>query len=161
MSELKTYKVDSFNLDHTKVVAPYVRLAARKIGEKGDVVTKFDVRICQPNKECMNTGALHTIEHIVAECLRDELDGVIDFSPMGCRTGYYLTVWGDRNEEFITNHLIPVFKKVVEWQGEIPAANEVQCGNYRDMDLAGAKKFAKQWLDGIERKGWNPFPNGK
>ena len=161
MSELKTYKVDSFNLDHTKVVAPYVRLAARKIGEKGDVVTKFDVRICQPNKECMNTGALHTIEHSVAECLRDELDGVIDFSPMGCRTGYYLTVWGDRNEEFITNHLIPVFKKVVEWQGEIPAANEVQCGNYRDMDLDGAKKFAKQWLDEIEKKGWNPFPNGK
>lgn len=161
MSELKHYKVDSFNLDHTKVVAPFVRMAARKFGEKGDVVTKFDIRICQPNKESMDTGAVHTIEHIVAECLRDEIDDVIDFSPMGCRTGYYLTVWGDKNEEFIANHLIPVFQKVVDWQGEIPAANEIQCGNYRDMDLEGAKKYAKQWLDGIAKKGWSPFPNQK
>lgn len=157
MAELKKYKVDSFNLDHTKVIAPYVRLAARKTGEKGDVVTKFDVRICQPNKEFMSTGALHTIEHIAAECLRDEIDGVIDFSPMGCRTGYYLTVWGDRDEEYIANHLIPVFEKVAGWNDEIPAANEIQCGNYRDMDLEGAKKFARQWLDGIKAKGWNPF----
>ena len=113
MSELKKYNVDSFNLDHTKVKAPFVRLAARKEGEKGDIVTKFDIRICQPNKEFMPTGAIHTIEHIVAEYIRDEIEGVIDFSPMGCRTGFYFTVWGDRDEEFIAKHLLPVFKKVV------------------------------------------------
>ena len=90
--ELKKYNVDSFNLDHTKVAAPYVRIAARKQGQKGDVVTKFDVRVTQPNKEFMTTGALHTMEHIIAEYLRDEIEGVIDFSPMGCRTGFYLTV---------------------------------------------------------------------
>ncbi len=148
--ELKTYKVDSFNLDHTKIVAPFVRLAAKKQGEKGDIVTKFDIRICQPNKEFMPTGAIHTIEHIVAEYIRDEIDGVIDFSPMGCRTGFYFTVWGDRDEEFIAKHLLPVFKKVIDWEGEIPAANEIQCGYFRDMDLEGAKKYAKKWVDGIE-----------
>ncbi len=156
--ELKKYNVDSFNLDHTKVVAPYVRTAAKKQGEKGDIVTKFDVRVTQPNKEFMTTGALHTMEHIIAEYLRDEINGVIDFSPMGCRTGFYLTVWGDVSEEYIASHLLPVFQKVVEWQGDVPAANEIQCGNYRDMDLEGAKKYARAWVDGIKSKGWSPFP---
>lgn len=159
--ELKKYKVDSFNLDHTKVVAPFVRTAAKKQGINGDIVTKFDVRICQPNKEFMDTGSVHTIEHIVAECLRYEIDNVIDFSPMGCRTGFYLTVWGDIDEESITEHLVPVFQRVVTWEGEIPAANEIQCGNYRDMNLEGAKKYAKKWIDGIAKKGWSPFPNGQ
>lgn len=158
--ELKKYNVDSFNLDHTKVVAPYVRTASQKQGKKGDVVTKFDVRVCQPNKEFMNTGALHTMEHIIAEYLRDEIPGVIDFSPMGCRTGFYLTVWGDVSEEYIAGHLLPVFQKIVDWSGDIPAANEIQCGNYRDMDLDGAKKFAKQWIEGISKKGWKAFPDG-
>ncbi len=157
MAELKKYNVDSFNLDHTKVRAPFVRLAARKVGEKGDVVTKFDIRITQPNAEFMPTGAIHAIEHIVAEYIRDEIDGVIDFSPMGCRTGFYFTVWGDRNEEFIAKHLLPVFKKVVDWQGEIPAANEIQCGNFRDMDLENAKKYASRWVEGIEKDGWQAF----
>lgn len=155
--ELKKYNVDSFNLDHTKVVAPFVRTAAKKVGEKGDVVTKFDIRITQPNKEFMTTGAIHTIEHIVAEYIRDEIEGVIDFSPMGCRTGFYFTVWGDVSEEYIAKHLLVVFRKVIAWEGEIPAANEIQCGNYKDMDLEGAKFFAKKWVDGIESKGWECY----
>lgn len=153
----KKYNVDSFNLDHTKVVAPYVRLAAKKVGEKGDIVTKFDIRICQPNKEFMPTGALHSIEHIVAEYIRDEVEGVIDFSPMGCRTGYYFTVWGDRDEAFIAEHMVNVFKKVVAWEGPVPAATEKECGNYKDQDLEGAKKFAAQFVKGIEEKGWNCY----
>ena len=100
----KKYNVDSFNLDHTKVIAPFVRLAAKKVGEKGDIVTKFDIRFCQPNKEFMSTGAIHTLEHLMAEYIRDEMEGVIDLSPMGCRTGFYFTVWGDRSEEEIANH---------------------------------------------------------
>lgn len=155
MSESKKYNVESFNLDHTKVTAPYVRLASRKAGEKGDVVTKFDIRVCQPNKEFMSTGALHTIEHIVAECVRDEVDGVIDFSPMGCRTGFYFTLWGDKTEAFVAEHMINVFKKVAAWQGEIPAATEKECGNFRDQDLEGAKSWASKWVDGIEKTGFN------
>ena len=71
----KKYNVDSFNLDHTKVTAPFVRLAAKKVGEKGDIVTKFDIRFCQPNKEFMSTGAIHTLEHLMAEYIRDEMEG--------------------------------------------------------------------------------------
>lgn len=153
----KTYNVDSFNLDHTKVVAPFVRLASKKVGEKGDVVSKFDIRICQPNKEFMETGEIHTIEHLVAEYIRDEMPGVIDFSPMGCRTGFYFTVWGDVNEEFITEHLLNVFKKVSVWNNAIPATTEEECGNYKDHNLEGAKKWASKWVKGIEEKGWKCF----
>ena len=74
----KKYKVDSFNLDHTKVTAPFVRVAAKKQGPKGDMVSKFDIRFCQPNKEFLTTGAIHTLEHLIAEYISDEMEGVID-----------------------------------------------------------------------------------
>ena len=153
----KKNNVDSFNLDHTKVTAPFVRLASRKTGEKGDVVSKFDIRFCQPNKEFMPTGAIHTLEHLIAEYIRDEMDNVIDLSPMGCRTGFYFTVFGEQDEEEITKHLLNVLKKVAVWDKEIPATNEIECGNYRDHDLEGAKLYAKKWCDGIEKKGWSAF----
>ncbi|MCR4741921.1 MAG: S-ribosylhomocysteine lyase [Treponema sp.] len=155
----KKYNVDSFNLDHTKVTAPYVRLAARKEGKKGDIVSKYDIRFTQPNKEFMTTGAIHTLEHLIAEYIRDEMEGVIDLSPMGCRTGFYFTIWGQPTEEEVAKHLLNVLKKVSVWDKEIPATTEQECGNYRDHDLEGAKKFAKQWCDGIEKKGWSAFVN--
>lgn len=156
MSE-KKYNVDSFNLDHTKVFAPFVRKAATKIGAKGDVVTKFDIRFTQPNKEFMTTGAIHTLEHLMAEYIRDEMEGVIDLSPMGCRTGFYFTLFGELDEETVANHLLNVLEKVAIWDKPIPATTEPECGNYRDHDLEGAKNFAKQWCDGIKKKGWDAF----
>ena len=153
----KKYNVDSFNLDHTKVKAPFVRVAAKKVGEKGDVVTKFDIRFTQPNKEFMSTGGIHTLEHLMAEYIRDEMEGVIDLSPMGCRTGFYFTVWGDRNEEEIANHLMNVLKKVAVWDKTIPATTEEECGNYKDHNLEDAKAYAQKWVDGITQKGWNVF----
>ena len=54
------------------------------------MVTKFDLRFCQPNHKALSTDALHALEHLLAENLRRQIDGVIDLSPMGCRTGYYV-----------------------------------------------------------------------
>lgn len=160
MSEEKKYNVDSFNLDHTKVTAPFVRVASKKTGKKGDMITKFDIRFCQPNKEFMTTGAIHTLEHLIAEYIRDEIpEDVIDFSPMGCRTGFYFTLWGDYNEETIAKKLVNVLKKVAVWDKPIPATTEVECGNYRDHDLEGAKSYAKRWVEGIESSGWNCYKN--
>lgn len=86
-------EVESFALDHTKVRAPYVRLAGRKpLG--GGVVEKYDLRLAQPNREAIPTASLHTLEHLLAGYLRDHLEGVIDLSPMGCRTGFYLVAEG-------------------------------------------------------------------
>jgi LuxS protein involved in autoinducer AI2 synthesis len=155
--EQKKYNVDSFNLDHTKVTAPFVRLASKKIGPKGDVVTKFDIRFTQPNKEFMPTGAIHTLEHLVAEYIRDEMDGVIDFSPMGCRTGFYFTIFGDHDEAYVAEHMMNVLKKVSVWDKPVPATTEKECGNYKDHDLEGAKKLAARWVEGINRLGWDCY----
>lgn len=153
------YNVESFNLDHTLVHAPYIRVAGRKTGPCGDNITKFDIRLCQPNKAFMGTGALHTIEHIFAETIRDVMDkdSVIDFSPMGCRTGFYLTLFGDLCEKDILSPILEVFEKIASWDKEIPAQSEKECGNYRDMDLPGAKLLARAFVDGIKRKGYSAF----
>jgi S-ribosylhomocysteine lyase len=153
----KKYNVDSFNLDHTKVTAPFVRQAGKKVGPKGDIVTKFDIRFCQPNKEFMTTGTIHTLEHLMAEYIRDEMQGVIDLSPMGCRTGFYFTVFGEYSEEEIAEHLMRVLEKVAVWDKPIPATTEQECGNYRDHDLEGAKRYAKMWCDQIKSKGYSAF----
>lgn len=139
-------KVESFELDHRRVVAPYIRKCGVFVGENGDKVSKFDLRFTQPNKESIPTGALHGLEHLLAGYLREYLDGVIDISPMGCRTGFYLILWGDREASEIKNALEESLKKVLE-ATEIPAANEVQCGNYRDLSLFGAKEYAKYVLE--------------
>ena len=80
-------KVESFKLDHNKVKAPFVRKCCVLDGKMGDKVSKFDLRFLQPNKEAFGTAAMHGLEHLLATYLREELDGLIDLSPMGCRTG--------------------------------------------------------------------------
>ena len=139
-------KVESFELDHRIVKAPYIRKCCLLKGEKGDKVTKFDIRFLQPNKEAFGTAAMHGLEHLLAHELRDKIEGIIDFSPMGCRTGFYLSIWGDRDAEEIKVALESALSDVLN-ATEIPAANEVQCGNYRDLSLFGAKEYAKEALD--------------
>ena len=138
-------KVESFELDHRKVKAPYIRKCCLLNGPKGDSVTKFDIRFLQPNKEAFGTAAMHGLEHLLAYELRNNLEGIIDLSPMGCRTGFYLSIFGDRGtieiKIAIENALNEVLKAT-----EIPAANDIQCGNYRDLSLFGAKEYAKEAL---------------
>lgn len=139
-------QVESFQLDHRKVVAPYIRKAGVLDGAKGDKVTKFDLRFLQPNKEEMPTASIHALEHLLAGFLREHLDNVIDLSPMGCRTGFYLILWGDVEAETVKNALEASLKQVVE-ATEVPAANDLQCGNYRDLSLFGAKEYARYVLE--------------
>ncbi|MGG7056875.1 S-ribosylhomocysteine lyase [Clostridium tertium] len=139
-------KVESFELDHRIVKAPYIRKCCLLEGEKGDKVTKFDIRFLQPNKEAFGTAAMHGLEHLLAHELRSKVDGIIDLSPMGCRTGFYLSIWGDRSPEEIKEALEAALEGVLDAK-EIPAANEIQCGNYRDLSLFGAKEYAKEALE--------------
>ena len=44
----KDVTVESFELDHTIVKAPYVRLISEEVGPKGDIITNFDIRLIQP-----------------------------------------------------------------------------------------------------------------
>ena len=139
-------KVESFKLDHTKVKAPYIRKCCELKGTNGDIVTKFDLRFLQPNEETFGTAAIHGLEHLLATYLRETLDGIIDLSPMGCRTGFYLSVFGDREASEIKVAIENALNKVLK-ATEIPAANDIQCGNYRDLSLFGAKEYAKEALN--------------
>jgi S-ribosylhomocysteine lyase len=139
-------KVESFQLDHRRVKAPYVRRCTVEYGSKGDAVSKFDLRFLQPNVEAFGTAAMHGLEHLLAHEMRQELNGVIDLSPMGCRTGFYLTVWGERSAEEVRDALVAALRRVLD-ATEMPAANEIQCGNYRDLSLFGAKEYARMVLE--------------
>jgi S-ribosylhomocysteine lyase len=140
-------KVESFALDHTKVVAPYVRLAGRYPTPRGDEVRKFDLRLVQPNRQEIPTAALHTLEHLLAGYLRDQLGKqVIDVSPMGCRTGFYLIALGTPSEAEVRRGLLAALEAVVAHRGAIPGCSERECGNYRDHSLPGAQAWAREVL---------------
>ncbi|EAA0193168.1 S-ribosylhomocysteine lyase [Listeria monocytogenes] len=138
--------VESFNLDHTKVKAPFVRLAGTKVGVHGDEIYKYDVRLKQPNKEHMEMPALHSLEHLMAELARNHTDKLVDISPMGCQTGFYVSFINhsdyDDALEIIATTLTDVLAAT-----EVPACNEVQCGWAASHSLEGAKALAAEFLD--------------
>jgi len=137
--------VESFTLDHTKVIAPYVRVAGLERHPQGGVVQKYDLRFLQPNVDAIPTAALHTLEHLLAFGLREELEGIIDISPMGCRTGFYLILWDEREPKTIATALTRVLQRVVD-ATTVPAVSALECGNYRDHSLFSAKEYARQVL---------------
>lgn len=139
-------KVESFSLDHNAVKAPYIRLAGVEVSEEGSRIEKYDIRLIQPNQDALPTAAVHTLEHFLAIHLRDELEGVIDISPMGCRTGFYLVIWGEHSVQAIQQAVQNVLKIVTE-ADHVEATTAKECGNYRDHSLFSAKIYAQQVLD--------------
>ena len=118
--------VESFDLDYTAVAAPYVRVADRKTLPGGDTLIKYDVRFTQPNQGHLGMKAVHSIEHMTAHHMRNHTDALIDFSPMGCQTGFYALTLGLESADFL-QILEATMKDLLE-ASEVPAANEVQCG---------------------------------
>ena len=139
--------VESFDLDHTKVVAPYVRLAGTKTGANGDVVTKYDIRFKQPNKAHMEMPALHSLEHLMADRVRNYSEDVIDLSPMGCQTGFYLALLNYSDYDGVLTILEKTLQDVLKAEA-VPACNEVQCGWAASHSLEGAKALAEEFLAG-------------
>jgi S-ribosylhomocysteine lyase len=143
--------VESFELDHNTVKAPYVRhCGVHKVGTNG-VVNKFDIRFCQPSKQSMKPDAIHTLEHLLAFTIRKHVEkynhfDIIDISPMGCQTGFYLIVSGEPKVEEIIDLLEDTMKDALEII-DIPAANEKQCGQAKLHDLEGAKHLMSFWLE--------------
>ncbi|MCD5325360.1 MULTISPECIES: S-ribosylhomocysteine lyase [Pontibacillus] len=138
--------VESFNLDHTKVKAPYVRLVGITEGPKGDKVYKYDLRVKQPNKDHMNMPALHSLEHMLAEFSRNHHDHILDIGPMGCQTGFYIAVLNDGSYENVLTVIENALKDILE-ATEVPACNEVQCGFAASHSLEGAKQLAQELLE--------------
>ncbi|WP_178197686.1 S-ribosylhomocysteine lyase [Ligilactobacillus sp. Marseille-Q7487] len=152
-------EVESFTLDHTAVKAPYVRLISVEHGPKGDAISNFDLRFVQPNQNAIPTAGLHTIEHMLAGYLRDHLDGVIDCSPFGCRTGFHLIVWGTPDTAKVTQALKLSLEEILNatWQ-DVQGTDIKSCGNYRDHSLFSAQEWCREILaqgisiDPFERK---------
>lgn len=137
--------VESFNLDHRTVAAPYIRLADKKVLPHGDVISKFDVRFTQPNVAHLEMPTVHSVEHLFAEHSRNHSDRVIDFSPMGCQTGFYLILEGEwENEDVFA--LVQATLEDITQATEVPAANEVQCGWGANHTLEGAQAAAAEFL---------------
>ncbi|WP_339228881.1 S-ribosylhomocysteine lyase [Oceanobacillus sp. FSL K6-2867] len=148
----KKMNVESFNLDHTKVKAPYVRLVGITEGSNGDKVHKYDIRFKQPNKEHMEMPGLHSLEHLMAENIRNHADSVLDIGPMGCQTGFYLSLINHDNYDDVLTMLEKTLTDVLE-ATEVPACNEVQCGWAASHSLEGAKEIAKEMLS--KRDEWH------
>lgn len=143
--------VESFNLDHRIVAAPFVRQADRKVLPHGDVLVKYDLRFAQPNEAHLEMPAVHSLEHLFAEKVRDHSDAVIDFSPMGCQTGFYLILQGEPAYDEVLA-LIETTLRDVLTADAVPAANETQCGWAASHTLEGAKAAASAFL--AERAHW-------
>lgn len=143
--------VESFNLNHEKVKAPYIRLVTEYIGEKGDKLYKYDIRFKQPNVEHIDMKSLHSLEHMIAEFIRNRLDNVVDFSPMGCQTGFYLILLNNYDFDKICDAFEKTLQDVLEAK-EVPAANCIQCGWAANHSLTGAQEIAREML--FKRNEW-------
>ena len=103
-----------------------------------------------PNREpVMDTAAVHALEHLGATFLRNDQewkDRVIYFGPMGCRTGFYLVVFGAYEAADVADLVTRLFTFASTFEGEIPGAKPEECGNYHDSDLAQAKWWANRYL---------------
>ncbi|ETY72737.1 S-ribosylhomocysteine lyase [Lactiplantibacillus fabifermentans] len=139
-------KVESFTLDHTKVKAPYVRLITEEQGQHGDKISNYDLRLVQPNVDAIPTAGLHTIEHLLAGLLRDQLSGVIDCSPFGCRTGFHLITWGQHSTTEVATALKAALTTIATettWD-DVQGTDIYSCGNYKDHSLFSAKEWAQK-----------------
>ena len=137
--------VESFNLDHRTVAAPYVRQADTKQLPAGDVIQKYDVRFTQPNSAHLEMPTVHSLEHLFAEHSRNHSDRVVDFSPMGCQTGFYLILQGEWAYDDVLG-LVEDTLTDITTATEVPAANEVQCGWGANHTLEGAQDAARIFL---------------
>lgn len=144
--------LDSFTVDHTIMPAPAVRLAKMMKTPRGDDISVYDLRFCRPNEQIMSPEGIHTLEHLFAGFMRDHLNSdsveIIDISPMGCRTGFYMSLIGSPSEESVADAWEASMRDVlnVKSQSDIPELNIYQCGTYKMHSLDDAKAIATEVL---------------
>jgi len=152
-------KIASFQVNHL-LLKPGLYVSRRdRFG--GAIITTFDMRLKEPNKEpVMDQPAIHTLEHLGATFLRShkEWSGrVVYFGPMGCRTGFYVILEGDLNSEDI----LPLVREMLEWitafEGPIPGASAMECGNWQEQNLEMAKWEARRYAALLEKAGRDNF----
>lgn len=114
----------------------------------GDVIT-YDIRMKTPNMgDYLNNGAMHTFEHLFATYARNSAlsDKVIYVGPMGCRTGFYFLLRDSISREEALALVKESFAFIAAFEGKIPGSERIECGNYLEHDLTGAKEVAADML---------------
>ncbi len=143
--------IASFTINHLTLLPGVYVSRKDRVGDS--VVTTFDIRVTRPNAEpVMNTAEVHTIEHLAATFLRNHAEfgsRIVYFGPMGCRTGFYLLLAGDYESEDILPLLHELFAFIRDFDGEVPGASAIACGNYLDMNLPMANYYGKRFLEEV------------
>lgn len=145
--------IESFKVNHLKLLPGLYVSRKDKVGV--ETITTFDLRFTAPNIEpVMDVPAVHTIEHLGATFLRNSTlkDDIVYFGPMGCRTGFYFIMAGDRTSESVVSLVEEMIHFIIEFEGDIPGATPEQCGNYQDQNLSMAKYYAKKYLDALSQR---------
>ena len=146
-------KIASFTIDHlTLLPGLYV---SRRDEKNGVCVTTFDMRVTAPNREpVIDMPALHTIEHLGATFFRNGplKDDVVYFGPMGCRTGFYLVLFGEWESEGVYDEVVAMCDFILTFEGDIPGASAKECGNYSEQNLAMAKYYAARYKEELKGK---------
>lgn len=141
-------KIASFTVNHLNLKSGlYV---SRRDHKDGVDVTTFDMRVTAPNIEpVMDVPAIHTIEHLGATFLRNsaEKENIVYFGPMGCRTGFYIIMFGSLEPQDIFNLVTDMCKFIIGFEGEIPGATAIECGNFSEQNLDMAKFYIKRYLN--------------
>jgi len=155
--------LDSFTVDHTKMIAPAVRVAKKMSSPSGDEITVYDLRFCVPNEEILPERGIHTLEHLFAGFMRDHLNSddveIIDLSPMGCRTGFYMSLLGTPKAKKVAKAWKKSMQDVLNVKSEkdIPELNLYQCGTYQMHSLDEAQEIA----DTVIHRGIGKMSNKK
>ncbi len=146
-------KIESFRVDHTQLLPGlYVSRRDRKLLT---VVTTFDLRFTAPGKEpAMDMPAIHTIEHLGATYLRNSSrkGDILYFGPMGCRTGFYLVMFGNLTPSEVCGLVKGMCDFILDYEGDIPGASPEECGNYREHNLEMAQYYTAHYLDALAEK---------
>ena len=136
-------RIASFTVDHT-VLVPGLYLSRRD----GNVVP-FDLRFKRPNTgQLLSNSQMHSVEHLIATLLRnsESRDAVIYFGPMGCQTGFYFLFDGAQLTDGEAIRLLQqVFAAGASYEGEMPGCSAVECGNYRNLDVALARDCCRYY----------------
>ena len=147
-------RIASFSVNHLLLKPGVYVSRVDRDPDRSAAVTTFDLRLTAPNDEpVMNTAECHTIEHLGATFLRNHptwAPRVVYFGPMGCRTGFYLAVFGEVTSEEILPLVRELFEFVRDFKGgqaDIPGARPEECGNYLDQNLGMARWLARRYLE--------------
>lgn len=152
-------KIASFQVNHLDLL-PGLYLS-RQDRQDQCIVSTFDLRVTAPNREpVMDTPAIHTIEHLGATFLRNSSrkEEIIYFGPMGCRTGFYLVVFGDQTAENVYPLVLEMCDFILGFEGEIPGARPEECGNWSEQNLNMAKYYIRRYRSELTENKRTQYP---